>query len=106
MDAAQKVRENRVRNAARRQGLTLTRNRARDPQALGYGTYRLADTATGSLVAKDVGDDYSSEWDAGQRRLTIRAMRQRSERVTLSLGDAETLLKGPRTLLPPGSSRA
>jgi hypothetical protein len=36
-----KVRENRLRRMAERQGLTLTKNRRRDPRALDYGEYRL-----------------------------------------------------------------
>jgi hypothetical protein len=38
-----KVAENRVRRAAARQGLRLEKCRARDPRAIGYGTYRLVD---------------------------------------------------------------
>lgn len=41
-DAWSKVRENKLRRAAERQGYTLHRNRRRDPKALGYGTYSLA----------------------------------------------------------------
>ena len=101
MDTGQKVRENRIRNAARRQGLTLTRNRTRDPRALDFGTYRLTDDATGHLVAKPAaGEDISSEWDARAGRPTPRAMRQQSERIRLTLGDVEALLKGPRQLVP------
>ena len=68
MDTAQKVRENRVRNTARRQGLTLVKTRVRDPMATGYGTYQLVDETTGQRAAKDVDDDYSNEWDDRQRR--------------------------------------
>ncbi len=38
-----KVRENRLRRMAARQGLTLTRSRRRDPRALDYGLYWLSD---------------------------------------------------------------
>jgi hypothetical protein len=40
-----KVRENRVRRAAERQGLRLEKSRRRDPRALGYDTYRLVNVA-------------------------------------------------------------
>lgn len=37
-----KVRENRLRRMAARQGLALTRSRRRDPRALDYGLYWLS----------------------------------------------------------------
>lgn len=36
-----KIRENRLRLAAQRQGLTLRKSRTRDPRALDYGRYTL-----------------------------------------------------------------
>jgi hypothetical protein len=42
----EKIRENRLRRAARRQGLKLTKSRRRDPRALDYGRYWLTDTYT------------------------------------------------------------
>lgn len=41
MDHETKARENRSRRAAFRHGLKLERNRVRDPNAVGYGTYAL-----------------------------------------------------------------
>ena len=41
MDAKNKVRENRLRRMASRQGLRLEKSRQRDPMALDYGKYRL-----------------------------------------------------------------
>jgi hypothetical protein len=38
-----KVRENRLRRMAERQGLVLQKSRRRDPRALDYGVYRLID---------------------------------------------------------------
>ena len=35
------MRENRFRRMAKRRGMTLEKCRRRDPEALGYGTYRL-----------------------------------------------------------------
>lgn len=40
---ADKVRENRVRRMAERQGLQLIKSRTRDPRALDYGSYMLLD---------------------------------------------------------------
>lgn len=42
-----KVRENRLRRMAERQGLVFTRSRRRDPRALDYGLYWLTDARTG-----------------------------------------------------------
>jgi hypothetical protein len=50
-DNARKVRENRLRRAARRQGLVLEKSRARDPRAVDFGTYQLRD-GSGRVVAK------------------------------------------------------
>ena len=41
MTGAHKVRENRLRRAAERQGLRLVKSRRRDPRAVGLGTYML-----------------------------------------------------------------
>jgi len=46
-----KIRENRLRRAAQRQGLTLAKSRRRDPRATDYGTYMLTDTSTNTVVA-------------------------------------------------------
>lgn len=50
----EKVRENRIRRMAARQGLTLTRSRRRDKRALDYGLYWLTD-ANGVNVIKSEG---------------------------------------------------
>jgi len=39
----EKVRENRLRRMAERQGLALRKSRTRDPRALNYGVYWLED---------------------------------------------------------------
>lgn len=49
----EKVRENRARRMAERQGLRLVKSRRRDPRALGYGTYGLWRADTNSV---EVGD--------------------------------------------------
>ena len=44
-----KVRENRLRRMAERQGLQLVKSRRRDPRALDYGEYHLAGKTCGNL---------------------------------------------------------
>ena len=51
MDLAEKVRENRLRRAAGRQGLRLSKSRRRDPRAIDYGGYMIVDTSTNAVVA-------------------------------------------------------
>jgi hypothetical protein len=48
---AEKVRENRLRRAAERQGLALMKSRRRDPRAYDFGTYMLVDPRTNTVVA-------------------------------------------------------
>jgi hypothetical protein len=45
-----KVRENRARRAAERQGLMLMKSRRRDPMALDFNTWMLVDGRTGRKV--------------------------------------------------------
>ena len=45
-----KVTRNRLRRAAQRQGLKLTKSRRRDPRALDYARYWLLDLKTESVV--------------------------------------------------------
>jgi hypothetical protein len=52
-----KVRENRLRRMAARQGLALQKSRRRDPRAIGYATYRLVDPRRHVTVAHGV-DEY------------------------------------------------
>jgi hypothetical protein len=49
-DRAWKVREQRARRAAKRQGLELVKSRRRDPRALDYGGYMLVDASTRRVV--------------------------------------------------------
>ena len=53
-----KVRENRLRRMAERQGLVLQKSRRRDPNALDFGGYWLIDAQMNVLVA---GDEWG--WD-------------------------------------------
>jgi hypothetical protein len=49
MDAKTKVRENRLRRIASRQGLRLEKSRRRDPMALDYSKYRLVSCPPGHI---------------------------------------------------------
>jgi hypothetical protein len=50
-----KVRENRLRRVAERQGLRLTKSRRRDPRATDYGVYWLVDLRTNGLESPESG---------------------------------------------------
>jgi len=47
----EKVRENRLRRMAERQGLRLEKSRRRDPRAIDYGMYMLVHENTNSVAA-------------------------------------------------------
>lgn len=47
----EKIRENRLRRAARRQGMMLMKVRRRDPDAVDYGRYWLIDPSTNCVVS-------------------------------------------------------
>ena len=42
METSEKVRENRLRRAAHRQGLTLAKSRTRDPRGIDHGCYGIS----------------------------------------------------------------
>lgn len=50
----EKVRENRLRRMAERQGLALRKSRRRDERALDYGRYMLVDERTNAVVVGTV----------------------------------------------------
>ncbi len=64
MRTAEKVRENRLRRMAERQGLVLAKSRRRDPRAWDYGTYMLLDLATNGVVASGSQQGYGLDLDA------------------------------------------
>jgi hypothetical protein len=49
--SAAKVKENRLRRMAARQGLRLEKSRRRDPRALDYGTFQLVWIDTNAIAA-------------------------------------------------------
>jgi len=52
MSDPEKVRENRLRRMARRQGLALRKSRRRDTRAVDYGQYLLVDARLNAAVAQ------------------------------------------------------
>lgn len=65
-----KVRENRLRRMAERQGLKLEKSRRRDPRALDYGSYQLVDAGTATLVAYGTSNGYGLNLDEIEKALT------------------------------------
>ena len=59
-----RVRENRIRRVAQRQGLTLTKSRRRDVRATGFGTFMLIDEQTNAVVASGSQSGYGMDLDA------------------------------------------
>ncbi|MFD5831022.1 hypothetical protein [Lentzea sp. NPDC060358] len=65
-----KVRENRLRRVAQRQGLQLVKSRRRDPRALGYGGYMLVDAARNTVVAGEIDSPRALDLDGVEHYLT------------------------------------
>lgn len=66
-----KVRENRLRRMADRQGLRLDKSRRRDPRALDYGGYHLVNPSTNVLIFGEVaGRGFGASLDEIERYLT------------------------------------
>ena len=59
---AERVRENRVRRMAERQGLALRKSRRRDPYAIDYGTYWLIDPSMNAVTHECGNLDEVEEW--------------------------------------------
>lgn len=70
MNEEDKVRENRLRRMAERQGLTLQKSRLRDPRAIGFGTYQLVNTATNSIEAFGSPNGFGLDLDEIEKALT------------------------------------
>ena len=74
MDAKTKVRENRLRRIASRQGLRLEKSRQRDPMALNYGKYSLVHGRPGHIdvFIGQTDLDQVEEWLESGHRLNRR----------------------------------
>ncbi len=66
----EKVRENRLRRMAERQGFKLEKSRRRDLRAVDFGTYRIVSTHTGGVAAQGSQDGYGLSLDDVERFLT------------------------------------
>jgi hypothetical protein len=72
-DSTDKVRENRLRRMAERQGLVLHKSRRRDPLALDFGMFQLVDADTNALVVGEVAQrGYGANLDEIEHYLTGR----------------------------------
>ena len=60
MDQATKVRENRLRNIAKRLGMRLEKCKRKDPRMPNYKTYRIVDPYNNELVLGRTGGGYES----------------------------------------------
>jgi hypothetical protein len=66
----EKIRENRLRRAAERQGLKLEKCRRRDPRSVNFGTYMLTDSRTNTLVAWAGEEGYGLDLDEVEKALS------------------------------------
>ena len=67
---AEKVRENRLRRMAERQGLRLVKARRRDPRALDFGMYALVEERSNAVVAGAASGRFDFSLDDVERYLT------------------------------------
>jgi hypothetical protein len=67
---ADRVRENRLRRMAQRQGYRLERSRRRDPRAIDYGGYQLIDIETSGVVFSQPPLEHPADLDDIERFLT------------------------------------
>ena len=63
MEAGEITREKRLRRAAERQGLRLSKSARRDPHASDYGKYRVENPRSGAIVAGGTPFDFSLDLD-------------------------------------------
>jgi hypothetical protein len=66
----EKIRENRIRRMAARQGLHIVKSRRRDSHALGHGGFMIVDAATNSVVAGELNSPRSLSLDQVEDWLT------------------------------------
>src|SRR6478672_2801618 len=91
-----KVRENRLRRMAERQGLRLVKSRRRDEFASGYGTYMLV-SATGTEMSGGADTTYGFDLDEIEKQLRGQSPRRDDSPVQRRTGRMEG-----RTMEHPG----
>jgi len=82
MSDEEKIRENRLRRMAERQGLKLEKSRRRDPRAWDFGTYQLVDPYTNTIVAHNfaTGRGYGLSLDEIEEYLAPEEVEAKSKR--------------------------
>jgi hypothetical protein len=70
MNGEEKVRENRLRRMAERQGYGLMKSRARDPRDITYGGYQLIDIQTSVAGWGSANRGYALDLDGVEEWLT------------------------------------
>ena len=81
MDNTEKVRENRARRAAARQGLAAQKSPRRDPRGFDYETWQLVEPRSGEVVASGFQSGYGLTLDQLEdllRKAPRRATRRRT----------------------------
>lgn len=69
-EQADKIRENRLRRMADRQGLKLLKSRSRDPRAIDYGRFMIADKFRNVAVAGELRSPRALSLDDVEKYLT------------------------------------
>ena len=70
MMTSEKVRENRLRRMAERQGMMLQKSRRRDPRAIDFGGYMLVDIQTNGVVLGSGAFPYQADLAEVEAHLT------------------------------------
>lgn len=68
-EQGEKVRENKMRRAAERQGLRLVKARRRDPRAIDYGGFMIVDASNNTVVAGELNSPRAMSLDEVGRYL-------------------------------------
>ncbi len=102
MDAAEKVREARLRRMAERRGLKLVKSRRRDPLAVDYGRYVIADPDTNRPIAGELGSagamalDDVEAWLASPGPESVEVVIEEGRRIvrrSLTVADGKILVR-------------
>jgi hypothetical protein len=79
MTQDEKIRENRLRRMAKRQGLALRKSRRRDPNALTFATYQIIEPRRNLLFLGSQNGGYGETLDSIEAWLTDQERSQRGE---------------------------
>jgi len=73
-DIAEKIRENRLRRMAERQGYALVKSKRRDPRALGYAGFMIVEPYTNTIVYGEIDSDQALTLDQVEAWLTRKSL--------------------------------